>query len=234
MWISSVPWSGAVPCGVTTLYPRRARRAAAPDPRVGQTSRVTPVTSHPAFFLLYRPVKARDEFQEVLPNAGSPALAREGPEAAGAAAALPERGHGAAAGQADAAVPAQGAPGCSSIPVPGEHTVIIHAGLAAQAVRSRVLEGAALVEAVLAAQGHGAEPAAGAALAGEAGLGREEGSWGAAATARAGLCQLQRAQHSVVIHLPWKQEQRAALASAGQRRASPLALAAGSEVLPAP
>lgn len=171
------------------------------------------MTSDPTFFLFYCPVKAWNESQEVLPNTGSPALPWEGPEAAGKAAALPERGHGAAAGQADAAVPAQGAPGGGSLPVPGEHTVIIHAGLAAQALGSRVLEGAALVEAVLAAHGHGAEAAAGAALAGEAGLAWHEGTRRAAAATRAGLLQLQRAQQGVVVHLPWKQE---AESSAGQ------------------
>lgn len=131
--------------------------------------------SDPTFFLFYCPVKAWNEFQKMFSNTGSPALPWEGPKTTGVAAALPERGHGPAAGQADAAVPAQGAPPGSSVPIPGEDTIIIHAGLAAQALYSRVLEGAALVEAVLAAHRHGAQPAAGAALAGEAGLAWEEG-----------------------------------------------------------
>lgn len=74
--------------------------------------------SHPAFLLLQRPVKTWNEFQELLSNARSPALPRERPEAAGAAAALPQWRHGAAAGQADAAVPAQGAPPGRAIAIP--------------------------------------------------------------------------------------------------------------------
>lgn len=209
--------------------------------------------SDPTFLLFYCPVKAWNEFQKMLPNAASPALAWEGPKAAGVAAALPERGHGAAAGQADAAVPAQGTPGGSSVPIPGEHAVIVRAGLAAQALCSRVPEGAALVKAVLAAHGHGAQAAAGAALAGEAGLAWEEGSRRAAAAARAGLLQLQRGLQSGVAHLPCKRSQRGASASAaaGSRAAAhgregscpapaqeqllPVwETAPGSEVLPAP
>lgn len=133
--------------------------------------------SHPAFLLLQRPVKARDEFQELLSDARSPALPRERPEAAGAAATLPQRGHGAAAGQADAAVPAQGAPPGRAVAVPGKEAVVVHAGLAAQALCRGVVEGTALVEAVLAVQGHGAQAAPRAALTGEAGLGRREWSW---------------------------------------------------------
>lgn len=167
---------------------------------------MAPAMSDPAFFLFHRPVKAWNELQKVLSDTGSPAFPREGPKAAAAAAPLPERGHGPAAGQADAAVPAQGGPPGSAVPVPGEEAVIVHAGLAAQALCSRVLEGAALVEAVLAVHRHGAEPAAGAALAGEARLCRKEGSRHAAATKRAGLVQLQRAQQSVLVRLPWKQK----------------------------
>lgn len=142
----------------------------------------------------------------MLSDTGSPAFPREGPKTTGEAGPLPERGHGPAAGQADAAVPPQGGPPGSAVPIPGEEAVIIHARLAAQALCSRILEGSALVEAVLAVHGHGAQPAAGAALAGEARLYWEEGSRRAAATRQAGLFQLQRAQQSVVVRLPWKQK----------------------------
>jgi len=176
----------------------------------------TRATSDPTFFLLHRPVKAWNEFRKMLSDAGSPAFPRKGPEAAGAAAALPERGHGPAAGQADAAVP----PG-PAVPIPGEEAVVVHARLPAQALRSRILEGTALVEAVLAVHRHRAQPAAGAALAGEAGFCREGGSRRAAAAQHAGLLQLQRAQQRVVIRLPWKQKpQRSVIANACSRPAS--------------
>lgn len=162
--------------------------------------------SDPTFFLFHRPVKAWNEFQKMLSDTGSPVFPREGPKTTGAAAPLPERGHGPAAGQADAAVPPQGGPPGCAVPVPGEEAVIIHARLAAQALCSRILKGAALVEAVLAVHGHRAQPAAGAALAGEARLHPKEGCRRAAATKRAGLFQLQHAQQSVVVHLPWKQK----------------------------
>lgn len=176
-----------------------------------QTSGVTRATSDPTFFLFHCPVKAWNEFQKMLSDTGSPAFPREGPKTTGEAGPLPERGHGPAAGQADAAVPPQGGPPGSAVPIPGEEAVIIHARLAAQALCSRILEGSALVEAVLAVHGHGAQPAAGAALAGEARLYWEEGSRRAAATRQAGLFQLQRAQQSVVVHLPWKQKPKGSI-----------------------
>lgn len=141
----------------------------------------------------------------MLSDTGSPAFPWEGPETAGAAASLPKRGHGAAAGQADAAVPAQGGPAARAVPVPGQEAVVVHAGLAAQALRGRVLEGSALGEAVLAAQRHGAQPAAGAALAGETRLPRTEGSRRATAT-QPRLLQLWCAQQSRVSHLPCEQK----------------------------
>lgn len=95
---------------------------------------MTCATSDPTFFLFHRPVKAWNEFQKVLPDTGPPAFPREGPKTTGAAAALPERGHGPAAGQTDAAVPPQGGPAGSAVPVPGEEAVVVHARLAAQAL----------------------------------------------------------------------------------------------------